>query len=206
MDRNFKNDKRVLAWDVWNEPDNTNNSSYGKRELPNKIQYVLPLLIKTFEWSRSVGPSQPLTSGVWLGDWSSPEKMKEIDKLQLEESDIITFHNYDSGEEFEKRIKWLQPLGRPIICTEYMARGNKSTFQGSMPIARKYNVGVYNWGLVDGKTQTKMPWDSWDKKYTAEPIIWFHEIFHTDGKPYRPEEIVLIKKLTSSSVYKFSKK
>lgn len=197
--RNFRNDKRVLAWDVWNEPDNTNNSSYGKRELPNKVQYVLPLLKRTFEWSRSVNPSQPLTSGVWLGDWSSPEKMKEIDKLQLEESDIITFHNYDSGEEFEKRIKWLQPLGRPVICTEYMARGNNSTFQGSMPIAKKYNVGVYNWGLVDGKTQTKMPWDSWDKKYTGEPAIWFHEIFHTDGKPYRPDEVVLIKKLTSDA-------
>ncbi|MFD2164559.1 cellulase family glycosylhydrolase [Paradesertivirga mongoliensis] len=197
--RNFRNDKRVLAWDVWNEPDNTNNSSYGKRELPNKVQYVFPLLKKTFEWSRSVNPSQPLTSGVWLGDWSSPEKMKEIDKLQLEESDIITFHNYDSSEEFEKRIKWLQPLGRPVICTEYMARGNRSTFQGSMPIAKKYNVGVYNWGLVDGKTQTKMPWDSWDKKYTGEPVIWFHEIFHTDGRPYRHEEIVLIKKLTSDA-------
>ena len=26
----FANDDRVLAWDVWNEPDNPNRSSYGK--------------------------------------------------------------------------------------------------------------------------------------------------------------------------------
>lgn len=197
---NFKDDNRVLGWDVWNEPDNTNNSSYGKVELPDKINYVLPLLKKTFEWSRSVNPTQPLTSGVWLGDWSSPEKLKAIHNLQLEQSDIITFHNYDSGEEFEKRIKWLQPLGRPILCTEYMARGNKSTFQGSLTIAQKYNVGAYNWGLVDGKTQTKYPWDSWSKKYNSEPTIWFHELFHTDGRPYQIEEAALIKKLTGEPV------
>ena len=193
----FANDPRILAWDVWNEPDNTNNSAYGKVELPNKAEYVLPLLKNTFVWARSVNPSQPLTSGVWAGDWSKLDSLKPIEKVQLEESDVITFHNYENGEEFEKRIKWLQPLGRPMICTEYMARGNNSFFQTSLPIAKKYNVGAINWGLVDGKTQTKYAWDSWKKKYTGEPPVWFHEIFHTDGKPYKQAEVDLIRKLTS---------
>ncbi len=196
---NFKDDKRVLGWDVWNEPDNTNASSYGKQELPDKINYVLPLLQKAFLWCRSVNPTQPITSGVWLGDWSAHDKLKAIDKLQLEQSDIITFHNYDNGAEFEKRIQWLQRYGKPIICTEYMARGNNSTFESSLPTAQKYRVGVFNWGLVDGKTQTKYAWDSWAKKYTAEPEPWFHEIFHKDGKPYRTEEIELIKQLTTET-------
>ncbi len=195
--RSFKKDDRILGWDVWNEPDNTNNSSYGKQELANKVDYVLPLLQKTFVWARSVNPDQPLTSGVWHGDWSTDEQLKAIDKLQLEESDIISFHNYDNGEEFEKRILWLQRYGRPILCTEYMARGNNSTFQGSLPVAQKYRVGAYNWGLVDGKTQTKMPWDSWDKKYTADPVLWFHEIFNRDGSPYRMEEAEFIKAKTT---------
>jgi hypothetical protein len=168
-------------------------------ELPNKGDYVLPLLEKTFEWARSVNPSQPLTSGVWAGDWSSPEKLKPIEKLQLDQSDIITFHNYENGEEFEKRIKWLQPLGRPIICTEYMARGNNSYFESSLPIAQKYKVGAINWGLVDGKSQTKYAWDSWTKHYNSEPPLWFHEIFHTNGKPYREKEVELISKLTSEA-------
>jgi len=195
----FANDERILAWDVWNEPDNTNNTAYGKVELPNKGDYVLPLLQKTFEWARSVNPSQPLTSGVWAGDWSSSEKLKPIEKLQLDQSDIVTFHNYENGEEFEKRIKWLQPLGRPIICTEYMARGNNSYFESSLPIAKKYKVGAINWGLVDGKTQTKYAWDSWSKQYSSEPPLWFHEIFHTNGKPYREKEVALISKLTSEA-------
>ncbi len=118
-------------------------------------------------------------------------------KIQLEESDVISFHSYDKPEQFEKRILSLQPYGRPLICTEYMARGNGSTFEGSLPIAKKYNVAAINWGLVAGKTQTYLPWDSWRKPYTDhEPAVWFHEIFRTDGKPYKEEEVELIKKLT----------
>jgi hypothetical protein len=195
----FASDARVLAWDVWNEPDNTNNTAYGKVELQEKSKYVTPLLQKTFAWARAVNPSQPLTCGVWAGDWSSTDKLKPIEKVQLDESDIISFHNYENGEEFEKRIKWLQPLGRPIICTEYMARGNNSYFESSLPIAKKYKVGAVNWGLVDGKSQTKYAWNSWEKKYTSEPELWFHEIFHTDGKPYKKNEVELITKLTSEA-------
>lgn len=193
----FANDDRVLMWDIWNEPDNTNNSSYGKVELPNKVDYVLPLMVKSFEWARSVNPSQPLSSGVWAGDWSSPEKLKPIEKAQIEQSDVITFHNYENAQEFEKRIKWLEPYGRPLICTEYMSRGNGSFFETSLPVAKKYNVGAINWGLVDGKSQTIYPWDSWKKTYTKEPDLWFHDIFRKDGTPYKQAEVDLIRKLTS---------
>lgn len=195
----FASDTSVLGWDIWNEPDNRNLSSYGDKELPNKVDYVIPLLKKAFDWARAANPSQPLTSGVWQGDWSSPEKLKPIEKIQLEESDIISFHNYENAESFEKNIKWLQGYGRPIICTEYMARGNGSFFKTSLPVAKKYKVAAYNWGLVDGKSQTKYAWDSWKKKYTSAPDLWFHDIFHKDGKPYRKDEVVLIKQLTSKN-------
>jgi hypothetical protein len=156
----FANDKRVLAWDLWNEPDNTNDSSYGRQEPPTKNALVLHLLAKVFEWARSANPSQPLTSGVWRGDWSGPEKLSAMDRLQLDNSDVISFHSYEAPALFEKRIRSLQRFRRPILCTEYMARGNGSTFQGSLPIAKRYNVAAYNWGLVAGKTQTNLPWDS----------------------------------------------
>lgn len=193
----FKNDERILGWDIWNEPDNMTGPSYEDVEIPNKVDLVLPLLKHAFEWARSVNPSQPLTSGVWIGDWSDPENMKPMHKMQLEQSDIITFHNYDSPADFEKRIKDLQRYKKPILCTEYMARPNGSTFQGFLPIAKEYNVGMYNWGFVDGKTQTKYPWDSWTKTYTSEPDVWFHEVFRNNGEPYDEEETQLIKELTA---------
>ena len=190
----FATDKRILGWDVWNEPDNTNNGSYGGFEPANKVQLVLALLPRVFEWARQAGATQPLTSGVWKGDWSSAEKLGPTERIQIEESDVISFHSYDNPEEFEKRVLWLQQYHRPILCTEYMARGNGSTFQGTLPIAKKYNVAAYNWGLVAGKTQTYLPWDSWAKPYTdREPAIWFHEVFRSDGQPYKPEETDFIR-------------
>jgi len=193
----FAKDDRILGWDVWNEPDNGNGGSYKDLEPKNKNELVVALLPKAFAWARAAHPTQPLTSGVWKDDWSVPEKLGPGAKIQIDTSDVISFHSYDKPEVFEKRILSLQQYHRPLICTEYMARGNGSTFQGSLPIAKKYNVGAINWGLVAGKTQTYLPWDSWEHPYTdREPSVWFHEIFRTDGKPYSAEETELIKKLT----------
>jgi hypothetical protein len=193
----FARDQRVLAWDIWNEPDNENPGSYDKLEPKNKLELVLRLLPQAFAWAREAKPEQPLTSGVWKGDWSTPEKMTEMDRLQIELSDVVTFHNYDSPTELEKRINWLKRYNRPMICTEYMARGNGSFFFGGLLVGKVHNVGMINWGLVQGKTQTHLPWDSWQHPYVdREPSIWFHEVFRTDGTPYIPEEVEFIKRMT----------
>ena len=134
---------------------------------------------------------------IWKGDWSSEEKMTATERAQIALSDVVSFHNYNEAEEFEKRLKWLQRYNRPILCTEYMARGNKSTFQGTMPVAKKYKVAAYNWGLVVGKTQTHLPWDSWQKPYVdREPPVWFHDIFRPDGSPYDQREVHYIRHVT----------
>ena len=195
----FANDSRVLAWDVWNEPDNDNGGSYGKIEPKQKKELVATLLPQVFAWARAANPSQPLTSGVWYGDWSSPGKLNPVQKIQITQSDITSFHNYEWPEEFEKRVLWLQSYGRPIICTEFMARGVGSTFDAILPIAKRYHVGAINWGLVAGKSQTWLPWDSWQHPYiNSEPPVWFHEVFRTDGKPYREREAEIIRGLTGT--------
>jgi hypothetical protein len=192
----FANDNRILAWDVWNEPDNP-SEQYKAVEIPNKVELVDNLLPQVFAWARAEHPIQPLTSGVWQGDWSDPDRESPTTKIQLAESDILTFHNYGWPEQFEARIKELLPYGRPIICTEYMARGAGSTFDNDLPIAKRYHVGAINWGFVAGKTQTYLPWNSWERPYVLEqPIVWFHDIFRPDGTPYRQHEIDLIRQLT----------
>jgi cellulase (glycosyl hydrolase family 5) len=190
----FAKDQRILGWDVWNEPDNTNDGSYASSEPPDKQELVRALLPRVYDWAREAGASQPLTSGVWKGDWSSLDKLEPMERIQLALSDVVSFHNYDGPEVFEKRVQSLQQYYRPILCTEYMARGNGSTFQGTLPLAKKYHVAAINWGLVAGKTQTYLPWDSWKDPYVnREPAVWFHEIFRTDGKPYRPDEADFIR-------------
>jgi hypothetical protein len=193
----FGKDERVLGWDIWNEPDNGNGGSYAEREPKNKNELVLALLPRAFGWARAAHPTQPLTSGVWKDDWAVPEKLGPGAKIQIEMSDVISFHSYDKPEVFEKKVLPLQQYHRPILCTEYMARGNGSTFQGTLAIAKKYNVAAINWGLVAGRTQTYLPWDSWQHPYTdREPAIWFHEIFRTDGTPYSAEETAFIMQTT----------
>lgn len=194
----FGKDPRILAWDMWNEPDNTNQGSYGRQELPDKARIVQELLPKVFLWARSKHPVQPLTSGVWAGDWSNDKTMPVIAKIQIDESDIISFHNYGPPADFEKRVEWLKRYNRPIFCTEYMARPTGSTFQAILPIAKKYKVAAINWGLVAGKTQTYLPWDSWEHPYTdRQPPVWFHDVFKDDGKPYKREETEFIRQITA---------
>jgi hypothetical protein len=197
----FGNDPRILGWDVWNEPGADNKDSYGSQELSNKSKRVAELLPKVFAWVREAGAMQPLTSGVYTGNYSSKnKKMDALTKIQLEQSDVISFHNYGPPKAFQENVRQLQAHHRPLLCTEYMARPQKSTFAGILPIAKENKVAAINWGLVAGKTQTYYPWDSWKKPYVnREPKMWFHEVFRNDGSPYRQDEVNLIRKLTSAA-------
>jgi GH35 family endo-1,4-beta-xylanase len=196
----FANDPRILAWDLWNEPDNGNDSSYLHGEPKNKNEIIAGLLPQVFAWARTAHPTQPLTSGVWHGDWTSTETMTPVGKIQIEQSDVISFHNYGWPEDFEGHVQMLVQYHRPIICTEYMARNIGSTFDTILPLAKKYNVGAINWGLVAGKSQTWIPWDSWQRPYvTDQPAVWQHDLFHADGKPYREREVEIIRSLTKGA-------
>jgi hypothetical protein len=195
--RRFGQDKRVLMWDLMNEPDN-DNSVYKAEELPDKSARALKLLRKEWKWARQVNPSQPLTSGVGGGEWSSDSSLSKMERFQLRNSDVITFHSYDPPEETKRRIDSLRRYNRPIVCTEYMARPLGSTFASILPLLKKEHVGAYNWGFVNGKSQTIYPWDSWEKSYEAEPTVWFHDIFRQDGTPYDAKEVELIRQLTGA--------
>lgn len=175
--RTYANDPRVVVWDLFNEP---SNSGY--------MDAVMPLLTKTFEWAQAVRPSQPITVGWWHDHPLS-------NNLMFAQSDIITFHNYRAPAELEAQILELQKMGRPLICTEYMARKHKSTFEACLPIFKKYKVGAINWGLVKGKSNTIYAWDE-PVPSGEEPKLWFHDIFRPDGSVYSQAEVAAIKQAT----------
>lgn len=195
----YKSDPRVQVWDLFNEPDNPNTNSYGSVELPNKAERAEVLLKKCFEWARSVDPVAPLTSGIWRGDWSSDERMSAIDRTMTSESDVISFHTYDPLPLAMLKIHQIQRFRRPLLCTEFMARGNGSTFNPHLGHFKQQNIAAYCWGFVAGKTQTIYPWDSWRKAYTSEPDVWFHDILRPDGLPYRTDEVTYIRQLTKGT-------
>jgi hypothetical protein len=198
----FARDERVLAWDIWNEPDNPGGGSYNDDQLAEETRRIETLLPQAFAWARAQNPVQPLTSGVWIGpDWSpGAPTLNRIQRIQLAESDVITFHNYEWPEAFEARIAQLRPYGRPLINTEWLARGNGSNVDTILPIARRENVGMINWGFVDGDIQTRLPWDSWERPYTLqEPPIWFHDLLRRDGTPYRQREVEIFREAAGAA-------
>ncbi|WP_299556337.1 family 43 glycosylhydrolase [Seonamhaeicola sp.] len=205
----YRNDKRVLIWDLFNEPDNGNAGNFGgDSEEPDlegdeKRKRALELLEKTFKWVREINPIQPLTAGVW-GKPTWIDNPDDIETLSLQESDVISFHSYKDSESTSKMIKSLQKYNRPIFCTEYMARSAGSTFEGIMPVFYDNRVAAINWGLFSGKSQTIYPWSSWKTKFDKEPELWFHDVFRENGEPFNENEIKLIQEFSSrpNTLYK----
>jgi len=190
--KRFTGDERILMWDVYNEAGNDDKSN--------------ELLTEVWSWAKEVKPSQPLTACL---DGTFGEKNVA---LNARESDIITFHRYEGDRLEEQILKHKENhSGRPIICTEYMAREMGTTFQHSLPIFKKHGVGCYNWGFVAGKSQTHFNWGTVDKleelkeqgallqpgDAIPEPPLWFHDIYRIDGTPFDEAEIACIKQILS---------
>ncbi len=175
----FRNDERVLLWDLYNEPGNSGKSDSS-----------LHLLKKVFSWARAVNPDQPISVGLWKWD------EEVLNSYQFLNSDVITYHDYEDAPWHQRVIDLLKAGGRPMICTEYMARTRNSRFANIMPMLKKENIGAINWGLVEGKTNTIYEWDK-PIATGAQPDEWFHDVFYRDGTPYRLDEINLIKRLNN---------
>jgi hypothetical protein len=191
----FRDDRRIDGWDLFNEPDNP-NPAYAKEEIPDKAERAFELLGKTFAWARSVDPTQPLTTGVWVGDWDDPEKLSDVARLSLDASDVISFHCYGPLDDLRHRVEGLRRYDRPLLCTEFMARTLGSTFDPHLGWMKDQGVGAYCWGLVAGRSQTEYGWDSWVREYDAEPSPWFHDVLRPDGSPYDAAEVEYIRSLT----------
>ena len=197
----FSEDSRVIGWDLYNEPDNVAPSypRYPDRgpEVKEKHIYSLSLLKKTFKWAREVNPSQPLTVGLWKdpNTWSSFDSLSPIDKFAISNSDVISFHAYGDLNETIKKIEDLEKYNRPLLCTEYLARGEGNTFQNILPLFKEKEVAAINWGFVAGKTNTVFPWSSWDEEFDSLPKIWHHDIYLPDKNPFDKKEIEFIKEM-----------
>ena len=192
--KHFANDRRIFAWDLWNEPDNFDG---GVRPTPpeprSKPELVLPLLVAAFEWAREVNPSQPLTSALWrdAGNLSALDATKRV---QLANSDVISFHNYGRPDRFRACVQSLKTLGRPLLCTEYMARPS-ANLDPLLGYLRDEKVAGYLWGFVNGRSQTIYPVRSWREPFTGEPAIWNTNLLHRDGTPHLSEEADYIRRI-----------
>ncbi len=201
----YGNDERVVIWDLYNEP---GNNFLVSLKLPVFLRYTIligklikhllvpgptkRLLYQAFSWARDVNPSQPLTAGLYF---LRPFLGAKLNSICLDLSDIVSFHSYFNLEETEKVITDLELSDRPMVCTEYLARGEGNTFEAIMPLFKNKKIGAINWGLVAGKTQTMYSWEDYYPN-GEEPPRWFHDILRADGMPYKQEEKSFIQEIT----------
>ena len=207
----------VVLWDVHNEPGNAEHTEAGRAA-------SLRLLELAFGWARAAGVPQPLTSGVM----QVRSDQEEIMRLQTAASDVLSFHHYGHVDKLDAVVRFARGErdgvmtvdgndGRPLLCTEYMARTNEgNTFARMLPALRERDIGAIHWGFADGRTQTKWPWSSWDRLQgemgeapicrpaagdpgdgfvPEEPDPWHHEVLHRDGTPWSEDEAALIRKV-----------
>lgn len=151
----------------------------------------------------TVGIIQPLTAGVWdFGDdyikpYQGINGISDIEKKAMEISDVISFHYYGSLENTKKIIEELKVSGRPILITEWLHRPfNNNIATNICLFLKKEGIGCYNWGLVNGKTQTNEPWDVIRGIKGLNLSLWQHDLFKKDLSPYDEEEIRFFKELT----------
>jgi hypothetical protein len=165
----FAQDKRVLAWELYNEPTAS-----------------LPLVEAAFQWAREAKPSQPVTTTI-CGNAAMQERIVEL-------SDVLCFHNYGPLPGMKAdAARWLA-RGRPVLCTEWMARTADSRFATHLQFLKENKIACWNWGLVAGRTQTYFPWGS--PKDAPEPKQWFHDILRRNGTPFNVREVQFIKVTT----------
>lgn len=187
----YKNDPRIVVWDLYNEAGNS-----------HRDKVTIPHVKKFFEIAREVAPDQPITSCIWKG-LTHENVLPPVEQFILENSDIISYHNYSTYEDNIKIIKRLKQYGRPIMNTEWLGRVTNNNLHDLFPLFYLEKIACYNWGFVAGLYQTYEPWNgSWQrydmgKGEHLDFTKWFHDLFRPNHRPYDPKEIELIKRFTS---------
>ena len=173
----YAKDKRILLWDIWNEP---GNSHRGMKSWP--------YIEKAFAVARSHDPIQPCSADAW--SFSDDHPLPEIERKALEASDVITYHCY---HHYEGNVKVAEALkteyGRPMMNTEWLHRIWHCDVKELFPYFRKERIGCFNWGFVTGKSQTREPWEwlfnEMDKGNGADWDMekWQHDLVRANHRP-----------------------
>ena len=192
----YAHDKRILFWNLWNEP---GNNSRG--------QVSAPHIRRLFKLAWKIDPDQPLSSDIWTTsgvNWTNGC----AEAVGAELNDIESYHTYSNLKEqiaYAKKVK--EYFGRPMVNTEWMARLFKCDIFDCYPFFAQNRIGCTMWGYVNGKYQTHEPWESMWKWVEADPAAleqldftkWFHDLYRPSLRPYDPNEIAIIRHINAQA-------
>jgi hypothetical protein len=143
-----KADRRVVIWDVMNEPVSTKHfkdpelawNQGGYQTIGEFVRWALQRV-------RQERPVQPLTIG-----WNS----WNLNILSIDLVDVISFHTYSADARLHEPIREAQLLGRlyakPVVMSEFAGRPIQP-IEKALPIVTERRLGWYFWELMIGRTQ-----------------------------------------------------
>ena len=181
--KRYAKDERVIFWNIWNEPGNSNRGMLS-----------VPHMKKAFEIVRSYDPIQPLAADLWRIPKSGRlEDMSEEERIALELSDVISYHDYGSIDHSVRVIDFLRTFDRPMLNTEWLHRVQFNTVFSHLPLYYNNNIAIFNWGFVNGKFSGHEPWEVCWRRYAAGEKLditkWQHDLLRKNLRPYDPQEI-----------------
>ena len=176
----YAKDERVIFWNVWNEPGNSNRGTLS-----------VPHIRRAFEILRAHDPIQPLAADLWR--FPKNNKLTAEETVAAELSDVISYHDYGSLDHSVRVIEFLRGFGRPMLNTEWLHRVQFNSVYTHLPLYYNNGIGIFNWGLVEGKFHGKEPWENCWRRYAAGEKLditkWQHDLLRANLRPYDPEEI-----------------
>ena len=84
-------------------------------------------------------------------------------------SDLVCLVRNVKGQFFSLICK---PYGRPVLCSEWMARTRGSDYPSILPFFKENKIGCFSYGLVNGKQQCQYPWNPVEN---GEPVPFTEE-------------------------------
>ncbi len=183
--RHFRNDKRIILWDIWNEPNMDDDLTEG----------MMSWISQMVKWMQQEGCTQPISSSiVWdtgVGCNTATATGRRLTRENTEKlMDVHNYHDYSCQDGFNQETASmytrLKKLGdRPLVCTECMTRVNGSTYARTLVDFAKYNINFYAWGLSACDPNWEVKW-SRSTFYNWDPM--FHNALYADFEPYNESE------------------
>lgn len=154
----FRNDPRILMWDLCNEPFYYALLPLGKGAVQEIKKLEVGYWQECLEEIREVAPSQPVTMG-----FAGPVD-PELESL-YQALDVISFHPYAEywnegfGKFTDDYIKTANQLGKPLLCTETCQGSLNDQVRGevvklTLDALEERKIGWLAWHLCEGKVVT----------------------------------------------------
>lgn len=137
----FRNDDRILMWDIMNEPEVT-----WRYRTPMGREAIWQFCRHFISFVKERDGKHPVTVGVA----TYQSNVNIVDML-----DVVSLHNYGPEENLRSDIRnaKLQAGSKPVIISEVGAPGRDQPYEMSVRVCEDTNIGWFIWELMIGRNQ-----------------------------------------------------